>query len=67
MTRRQGDLAGLRLSASLTVRLGPEERADLDRAAELRGRSISDWARRVLLRAARRGTGAAGVEPVAEG
>lgn len=42
---------GERKNAELRIRLTPDERAELDRAA---GQDTSTWAREVLLRAAKR-------------
>lgn len=38
----------------LRIRLSSEERGEIDRAAEAKGQTTSEWARELLLRAARR-------------
>jgi hypothetical protein len=43
----------LQKGALLSVRFSEDERAELERAADREGASLSDWARRVLLQNAR--------------
>jgi uncharacterized protein (DUF1778 family) len=42
---------------TLGIRLSPEERAELERAARLDDRDLVDWARRALLRIAKQQIG----------
>jgi predicted HicB family RNase H-like nuclease len=46
-----------RRSATLTVRLKPEERRSADRAAEKAGLSVTEWARRAVVEKALSGPG----------